>query len=63
MNRDDLTGVIRDIVLDSTRYGLGHAIMLIDAYAADNPDAQAHCDRLTSTLRRQSALLGVDGPE
>jgi len=61
--RDELAGAIRNVALDATRYGLGHAIMLIDAYALENPDAQPHCTRLSATLRRHSALLGMDGSE
>ena len=50
-----------EATVEGCRLGIGHAIMAIAEYAADHPDAQPHCDRLASTLRHHSAVLGMDG--
>ena len=63
MTGDDIEAEIRELAHDATRYALGHAIAVIDEYAAEHPDAMVHCVALASTLRRHSALLGMDGSE
>ena len=34
----DIEAAVREAILDAVRAGLGHAILLIDEYGADNPD-------------------------
>ena len=45
-------------ITDAVRLGVGHAIQVIEDYAADVPAGKPFCDDLANMLRRHTASIG-----
>jgi len=56
-----IVAAVCEATVEGCRLGIGHAIMAITEYAADNPDAEPHLRPLIATLRHHSAVLGTGG--
>ena len=47
-----------EAVVDAVRYALGHAIGVIEDYAAATPAAEPYCSDLVAVLRNHSGTFG-----
>jgi hypothetical protein len=48
-------------ITDAVRIGVGHAIRVIEDYAADRPMSKPFCDDLADILRRTTAGITPPG--